>query len=320
MKPEISHPIRYVALHTGLKPYLIRTWEERYSAVCPRRSASNRRLYSDADVRRLKLLKEAVDCGHNISAVASLSDRDLARIAEHADTNRYAAASPKAVGPILPPEIPQHAQQTVDKALECVRQLDALNLENVLSESAVELPRQSFLQLVVVPLFARIGELWRAGVLKTINEHMASVVVRSMLWDMLRTVEIAETAPRIVVATPVGHWHEFGALASALASSESGWKPLYFGPNLPADEIAYAVRKLEAKALSLSLCHQINDSRLVTEINKIRRATEARVQIFLGGYGAVAAERLLKGLHVIIVNDLSKFRGYLEKIVGQDPS
>ena len=98
-----------------------------------------------------------------------------------------------------------------------------------------------------------------------------------MLWDMLRSIEISETAPRIVVATPVGHWHELGALIAALAASESGWRALYFGPNLPSEEIVYAVKKLGAQALTLCLSHSLNDQKIPIELSRtfVRRTGTA---------------------------------------------
>ena len=42
-----------VSRKTGLSPQLIRAWEKRYEAVKPRRNASNRRLYDEAEVERI---------------------------------------------------------------------------------------------------------------------------------------------------------------------------------------------------------------------------------------------------------------------------
>ena len=51
------HPIQVVSRRTGLSQDVIRVWERRYHAVTPERSPTNRRLYSDDDVRRLALLR-----------------------------------------------------------------------------------------------------------------------------------------------------------------------------------------------------------------------------------------------------------------------
>jgi len=167
----------------------------------------------------------------------------------------------------------------------------------------------------VLPLFERIGELWQRGQLKTINEHMASVAVRTILWDMLRSVVLSKAAPRIIVATPVGHWHEFGALASALAASESGWRALYFGPNLPSEEIAYAAKEFKAKALALSLCHRLQDHRLSGELKKLRRLVGKDIAIFIGGPGGASVQNTISQIGAIHGLDLAEFRDRLEELV-----
>ena len=80
--PEVArHGIGVVARRTGLLADRIRVWERRYGAVEPVRSATGRRLYSDADVDRLRLLREVVDRGHAIGAVARLEIGRLAELA-----------------------------------------------------------------------------------------------------------------------------------------------------------------------------------------------------------------------------------------------
>jgi DNA-binding transcriptional MerR regulator/methylmalonyl-CoA mutase cobalamin-binding subunit len=316
MSKNITHPIRYVARHTGLKPYLIRTWELRYRAVCPKRSSSNRRQYSDEDIQRLKLLKLAVDCGHGISSVVSLSNQELLALVER---DRHDGPRPHISGlassTISPETVPETIERTVASALAHISRLDSHALESILGEAAVDLTRQAFLQQVIVPLFERIGELWRAGELKIVHEHMASLTVRSMLLDMLRTTDVAETAPRIVVATPVGHWHEFGALASALAASESGWQALYFGPNLPSEEIAYAVKQCDARALSLSLNHCLDDKHLPIELTRLRRSMGRQMPIFIGGLGVDNVRKAAREIDAVVLGSLAALRNHLERIM-----
>jgi methanogenic corrinoid protein MtbC1 len=184
----------------------------------------------------------------------------------------------------------------------------------VLNDAAVEMSRQAFLQRVVLPIFEKIGDLWRNGKMKIVGEHLASVVIRSILWDMLRNADVSKAAPRIVVATPVGHWHEFGALATAVVASESGWQAVYFGPNLPAEELTYAARRLKARALALSLCHRVKDNRLAPELKKLRRLVGSRLPIFVGGPGTdmVPIRKLRCGM--VVAQNLDEFRKNLEQL------
>ena len=62
---------------TGIPVQTIRVWESRHAVVQPTRSATNVRLYRRADIERLSLIKAAVDAGHAIGTVASLTDRQI---------------------------------------------------------------------------------------------------------------------------------------------------------------------------------------------------------------------------------------------------
>ncbi|MDJ0720484.1 MAG: MerR family transcriptional regulator [Desulfobacterales bacterium] len=314
MKVSQYHPIKYVASRTGLKAHNIRSWEERYGAVKPARSQTNRRLYSDRDIERLALLKKAVEGGHTISSVARLSDSELSKIVQDDHLSRPASAD-RTTGEAQTEngaEVDEDCRVIVRQALSHVVKLDALALEKVLNDAAVALPRQAFLHRIIVPLFVEIGSLWQSGRMKIINEHMASVIVRATLWDMLRTVEPSASAPRIVTATPTGHWHEFGALATALVAAEAGWQPCYFGPNLPAEEIAYAVKKTNASALALSLSHQLNLHKTLQEFRKIRRLVDNKMPIIVGGSGADDRFAKDQSVKAVLVFSLEKLRNYID--------
>ena len=69
----------------GVPVETLRVWERRYGVSAPQRSARGQRLYSDDDVRRLALIKQLVDQGHPIGAVAGLPvQRLMALVAPHA--------------------------------------------------------------------------------------------------------------------------------------------------------------------------------------------------------------------------------------------
>ncbi len=62
----------------------LRVWERRYGVTQPLLSASGQRLYSEADVRRLALLKQLSDLGH---AIGSLAGLDMAQLQQVASTH-----------------------------------------------------------------------------------------------------------------------------------------------------------------------------------------------------------------------------------------
>src|SRR6476659_7302568 len=70
--PAVLHPIQVVTRRTGISADVLRVWEKRYAVVTPVRSPSGRRLYSDADIERLRLIVRATRTGRTIGQVAAL--------------------------------------------------------------------------------------------------------------------------------------------------------------------------------------------------------------------------------------------------------
>ena len=71
-RPIKEHSIGVVARRTGLKPDVIRAWERRYGAIQPNRTATNRRRYTDDQVARLLLLRQAILGGRQIGQICQL--------------------------------------------------------------------------------------------------------------------------------------------------------------------------------------------------------------------------------------------------------
>lgn len=66
----------------GLPVETLRVWERRYGLSEPQRSPRGQRLYSSAQVRRLGLIKQLVDQGHPIGALARLPLEQLQQLSE----------------------------------------------------------------------------------------------------------------------------------------------------------------------------------------------------------------------------------------------
>lgn len=75
----------------GIPVETLRVWERRYRVVGPRLSPRGQRLYSSVEIRRLALIKQLVDMGHPIGAIASLPTDALN--AMHANARTLAAPS-----------------------------------------------------------------------------------------------------------------------------------------------------------------------------------------------------------------------------------
>ena len=314
MKTSILFPIRYVAGQTGLSQHVIRVWERRYGVVAPERTDTNWRLYSESDIKRLQLLKKAVDSGHSISLVARMNSDELIRLINRGKKN---SAMPNALNPGTRGSL--EASYFCEVSMAKIIELDAAGLEAVLSEAAVHLTRPKLIKALIVPLCREMGDLWKKGNLKIVHEHLATPVIRAFLWNMLRSADAAKSAPKIVIATPLGQPHELGALTIALIASESGWRPLYFGPSLPAAEIAAAVTYSGASAVGLSLTNRSDHHLLKIELMNLRGYLSEEVTIFVGGQIAANFADFCESLNIIWPEDIDTFRLALETLPNSPP-
>ena len=84
---------------TGVPPETLRAWERRYGAVEPTRTDAGFRMYSEAQVERLLLMKRLSDLGDAVGDVAGLSVDDLRdRLTRSSQIRRRAAVEVVAQG------------------------------------------------------------------------------------------------------------------------------------------------------------------------------------------------------------------------------
>jgi MerR family transcriptional regulator, light-induced transcriptional regulator len=305
--PEAHHPIQLVARLTGLSPYVIRIWEQRYRAVEPSRTATNRRLYSPSEIDRLRLLAELTRAGHNIGQIARLSDQKLRQL-----------ASGSAAGNVQKPA-PMETPGTSLEALlaECVRAVEAMDaraLEDGLRRAGVALGAHGMLQRVLAPLSQQLGEHWRRGRITAAHEHFATAIIRGYLTNLANAFGSGAGAPVLVVTTPAGQLHELGALLAGATAANLGWQVTQLGASLPATEIAGAAERKAAQAVALSLVYPEDDPRLATELTSLRELLPRETSLIVGGRAAPSYRSILSRVKAIVVADLEQFGTALDRL------
>lgn len=306
---EAIHPIRIVAQRTGLSLHLIRMWERRYKAVTPVRTDSRRRTYSEGDIERLKLLKMAVDQGEAIGQVARLANDDLISLLEHdiqsGQTRRVIRNGA---------EEPAKAADFVLRAEKAIEVFNIEALESALLDAEVGLSRPVLIEQFLGPLLQRIGKKWQEGTMRIVQEHFATAVIRTFLGRLLAAHPFHVASPWIVVATPVGQLHELGALLVALTAASSGWNVAYLGSNLPAEEIAVALRNYNSTVVGLSIIYPVDDPRLTVELQRLRQFIGEDLHVIIGGRGAASYEERLTDVGVTMVDDLNALVAHLDRL------
>lgn len=306
---DTRYTIKAVARRTGLSTHVIRVWERRHGAVKPERSESNRRLYSEEEVERLLLLRKATEAGHSIGLIAELPTEEIVKLVAAAPNSRPFGEPQSKV-----PEA-DAARFYMETCLEAVERMDAEHLEQGLMRASVGISQRALLEDMIVPLILRIGESWSEGCLRVANEHLASNVIRTFLNNMIRASEVPETAPRMVITTPAGQWHELGALVVAASAALAGWRVIYLGPNLPVEEIASAIQQNRARATCLSIVYPADDARLKEELARLGKLLPQETRLIAGGHAVRSYRDVLEEAGATIIANLKEFREILERLI-----
>lgn len=299
------HPIQVVVRRTGLTPDVLRVWEKRYGVVSPGRSSGGHRLYSDEDVERLLLLNRVTSAGRRIGKVADLETVELQELAEEDAKSLYVPPEPAAVS--------LQSEPFLETSFAAVDTMNPRELESSLMRAAIALPAPVLIEEVIGPLLARIGEQWAHGKLSPGKEHLASAVIRRVLESIMNACSPDEDAPGIVVATPVGQIHEFGALLVGAAAAALNWRVAYLGTSLPSQDIAEVASTTSSDVIALSVVYPTDDVELPAVLRSLRDHVGEGKTILVGGRAAAHYLEAIESIGAKLITGLGQLVEILEQ-------
>ena len=298
------YPIRAVSKLTGIGIDTLRAWERRYGAVAPTRDDRGR-MYTEADVARLRLLNGAVEKGHSIGRVAGLSDDELRDLCGGAG-----AVVPRAA-------LPTHRAPLDTTALvTALRDYDAVGIDQELSRLAAVLRPLDLLQDVLMPVLTQVGDDWHRRQTRIAHEHLMSSTMRNLLGAFLRLYARRDAAVRLLFATPSGERHEIATLGAAMLAASAGLSVSYLGADLPAREIVDAIEPAGAQVLVLGMTTAAADKARERELKTIVRELPNGVELWAGGRGAERHASIIRP-RGLILSDYNSYQQELVRIGGR---
>jgi DNA-binding transcriptional MerR regulator/methylmalonyl-CoA mutase cobalamin-binding subunit len=307
------HPIGVVAKRTGLSPDVLRVWERRYEAVEPARADGRRRLYSDADIERLRLMRLATDAGRSISQVARLSTGELSRLVRDDEDPHRRQNNPKSAMAARTRGERARGDDVVNGALARARALDAAGLESLLRRSLALVGVWTFVVDIAAPLLRQVGEELHAGRLARASVHLVSTAVRRVLDGVMPVLAVPAGAPNLLIATPISERQEVDAIMAAAVAATEGWRVTYLGPDVPAGDIASAASSTAAHAVGVTV-GRLLDREAIEDLRLLRERLPANVPLLIGGSGATDAAGAIRGAGIQVIESLAALRLALRSI------
>jgi DNA-binding transcriptional MerR regulator/methylmalonyl-CoA mutase cobalamin-binding subunit len=270
MTASLRYPIAAAARLTSLSIDTLRAWERRYAAVVPERGARGR-VYTEAQIARLRQLSALVRHGHAISGIAGLSDSRLGRLLARS------SPPPDRDAPTGGPPEPS----PVARIITAIDRFDHVAADREVARLAALHTSRTFVHEVALPLMRDAGERWHRGAWTVAQEHMLSAILRAVVAGMARIEPMPDGAPCLVFATPDSEQHEFGILAAAMLAAASRLGVVYLGPSLPPDEIAGAAERAGAAVAVVGVTG--GSAAVIRQLAAIRHQVGPQTEVWVGG-------------------------------------
>ncbi|MBI5405025.1 MAG: cobalamin B12-binding domain-containing protein [Candidatus Kerfeldbacteria bacterium] len=143
---------------------------------------------------------------------------------------------------------------------------------------------------VIAPTLRWIGDEWMAKRMSIYEEHQLSFRIRQHLLRLDDLLPRTKKQGVAVLACPAGEQHELPLQMLALVLRQIGWQPEILGINIPATEVARAVRHYQSRAIILSSTYrQAASASYLTAVESIAR--RSRAVLLFGGAGWPTAVR-----------------------------
>jgi len=291
------HPIGTISRITGLTPGCIRAWETRHRAVVPERTASGRRVYTDDNVSRLKLLAEIIGYGYGIGALAGLTDEELQR-----ELQTARASDPRRQDIVV-----------VDQMIANILKMNIGECDSRLAAAFVNLTPWHLAESVIVPLLDAIDENSEKE-LHPGHRHLIVNLIRSRLHAGFQTLQELKGRPVVCFTTLDGEGHEIDALMSCYLARASGVYSEYIGPNVAAAVLVDIATHFQCTAVSISVRTPLDESNAVSRLIEVRKKLPDIVQLWIGGVQSKEAGSFIPMENCVIIENLARLREELDKI------
>lgn len=230
------YTINSVERLTGLNAHSLRVWEKRYKTLIPHRTETNIRYYDDEQLRKLLNIAALLPHGYRISALMSMSDRELNTLILQLQETRDSTK----------PSMEAYINNMVAAMLT----FDEPLFDKAVSNAIIRLGMHDAVLKVIYPFLRKTGVLWSIDNATPAQEHFASNLLKRKLQSVIDGIPYPiASLDKTVLFLPPDEQHEIGLLFSDYLIRHAGKPTIYLGQNLPYTSLKTALEKIAAKRL-----------------------------------------------------------------------
>ncbi len=306
---QVMLSIAAVERDTGIGKDTLRVWERRYGFPVPERDVHGERIYPMAQVEKLRVVKRLMDQGHRPGRIVAQSMEVLQHLSRGQASIRASQQGDAGQG-----------REDLAALIAMIQMQDEEGLRNELQKNLMQEGVQRFVQDLVAPLTARVGEAWAQGDLAIHEEHMYTECVSRVLRQAVVTINRPSEAlgPRVLLTTFPQEEHGLGLLMVESLLTLQGCRCVSLGTQTPLREIAQAAIAHSADVVALSFSANMNANHVVDGLNELNLLLPASVEVWAGGGASALRRRTIE--RVRVMGDLAALTDAVQQWRARQPS
>lgn len=282
--PMAALSIAAVERDTGLSKDTLRVWERRYGFPRPGRDALGERVYSPAEVGKLRVIKRLMDQGHRPGRIIGLPLDELRKL--------------------MRPEAAIAAPDDLRPYLDLVKAHRIEELRGRLAQAVLRMGLARFVIEVVAPLTEMAGDAWARGDFEVFEEHLYTEVVQAVLRAAIGNVAARGTRPRVLLTTVPQESHGLGLLMAEAILTVEGCHCVSLGVCTPLADIVAAARAQQADIVGLSFSACLGANPVRESLTELRARLPRAVELWAGGAASALHRRPPPGVRTFRTLDL----------------
>lgn len=274
--PRDMYTVKQVVAMTGLTAATLRIWERRYGVVNPRRTAGHYRMFSEADVARLRVMVQLIEAGATAGRAADLVMND------------------PSLSPTPAPDPPSHEP---DALSALAGRFDIEGITRLLTDLLRAEDFETVVSDWVQPALVELERQHQEGNLTVAHVHAAERALKRRLGTLLDSLgtasEEGSSHPIVLVGQEQEGGSELAPLLFSIALRRHEVDVRYLGGGIDHESWTAAARQLRPRAVILAVATPAGveaAQRLAEEVSGMNPP----ITVWLGGPGLAGAPRELR--------------------------
>lgn len=291
-----SYQIHQLEQMTGIKAHTIRIWEKRYGIIQPDRTDTNRRSYSEAQVRKLLNVSTLLSGGQKISKIASLSEDELNSLVEEQSDSHVADSI---------------CAGYINDLVKSMLDFNEPAFEKIFSAATTRFGIYDAMVNVIYPFLNKVGVLWNISRTAPIQEHFASCIIKRKLMSATDgLMPASKKSKKFLLFLPPDEWHEVGLLFANYMIRSKGYETIYLGQNVPIENVEKVIPAVLPRYLLLFYLNMKPVGEVEEQITRLSKVDE-KITMFVAGNPELFPENKHKLKNTIFLTGASSLLNFL---------